>query len=89
MELVPDPLVLGSDGTLVCSTELAVMSIQWQDSLNNTLEDDSTGGQSLSLSLGNINDTLHNTVYTCVAATMTNDLVFRETVILSTTGKSH
>ena len=88
MELVPDPLVLGVDGTLVCSTELTVMSIQWQDSFN-TLEDDITGGQSLSLSLGNINDTLHNAVYTCVAAIMTNDLVFRETVILSTTGKSH
>ena len=89
VELVPDPLVLGMDGTLVCSTELNVMSIQWQDSLNNTLEKDITGGQSLNLSLGNINDTIHNTVYTCIAATMTNNLVFRETVILSATGKSH
>ena len=88
VQLVPDPLVLGMDGTLVCFTELDFTSIEWQDAHNNTLKGDITGEKLLNLSLGNINDNLHNIVYTCIVAT-TNGLVFRETVIISTTGKSH
>ena len=85
---VPDPLVLGSSGALLCSTRLEVNSIQWLDSLNNILAETITGEKSLNLPLGNINDTLHNAVYTCIANT-TIGLIFREVVIVDTTGKSN
>ena len=84
MDLLPDPLVLGSSGTLQlqCSTRLEVHSIQWQDYFNNILAETSTGEKSLNLSLENINDTLHGINYTCIVNTTVGLMV-----ITNATGK--
>ena len=86
MDPVPDPLVLGSSGALLCSTQLEVHSIQWLDSLNHILAETTTGVKLLDLPLGNISDTLHGINYTCIANTIA-DLVFRNVVTVNTTGK--
>ena len=87
MDPVPDPLVLGSSGALRCSTQLEVNSIQWLDSPKNILAETTTGEKSLTLSIGYINDTLYDTVYTCIVD-ITTCIISQEVFTIDVTGKS-
>ena len=80
----PDPLVVGRDGALVCSTQVDTSSIQWVDSDDEmVLAEGSTGGQTLELPLGVITDTLNGTRYTCIVTSTGADPLILKKKMLS------
>ena len=58
------PLSIGARETFVCTTDLAVKSIQWLDN-NNMNIISSSSQQPLSLIFDRVNDTIHSKRYTC------------------------
>ncbi len=77
--------MVGSDGTLTCTSELPnVTSIEWLDD-GGQLVAFTTGAAPLNLAFTPVNDSLHESTYTCQVNTMSG-MSFSDSVVLSVEG---
>ena len=78
------PFTVGSAATLSCS-DLAASSIEWLDSMRRVMEM-TTSQQQLDLTFNPVNDSIHNTGYSC-RVTRRDGTVVEQIVILNVTSE--
>ena len=79
------PLTVGMEAVISCSTTLTVTSIEWIDSDGAVVESDTSGQQQLNLVFSPVNDSIHNAQYTCSATS--NATVFNDSIIMTVEGQ--
>ncbi len=85
LDIVEEQLVVGSDGTLICTSELPnVTSIEWLDGGGQTVAF-TTGAAPLNLTFTPVDDSLHGSTYTCRVNT-SSGMSFNDSVELSVEG---
>ena len=80
-----DPFIVGTSATLTCTSDVSADQIEWLDSERRVVARVTSMDQ-LELTFNPVNDSIHNSVYTC-RVTKGNDIV-GDCIAINATGMS-
>ena len=85
MTLLSGPFIVGMSATLTCTSDVSANRIEWLDSERRVVAM-TTAMDQLDLTFNPVNDSIHNSVYTC-RVTKGDEMVAEQTITVDVTGK--
>ena len=84
MTLLSDPFIVGMSATLTCTSDVSANRIEWLDSERRVVAIVTSMDQ-LDLTFNPVNDSIHNSVYTC-RVTRGDEMVAEQNITIDVPG---